>query len=148
MVGKGNTYEKMVKLAKTLHLSNVIFYPDMTESNAFETLSLANIFLGFLQKHPSVDRIVPNKVYQGLAMGKTVVSGDSPVMREVFTHKQDVYLCNLADGKSLAAAIQELYKNPKLATKIAHNGYNTYRKQFTPIIIGRNILQALESVPS
>lgn len=146
MIGKGNTYENMVRLAQSLHLTNVTFYPNMTESNAFETLSHADIFLGFLQKHPSVDRIIPNKVYQGLAMGKAVISGDTPVMREVFTHKKNVYLCKLADPDDLASAILHLFKNRKLTQKIADNGYTIFKDKFTPRIIGKNIIQALESM--
>ena len=146
MIGKGNTYIKARKLATSLKSRNITFYPDMTEANAFNTLSLADIFLGFLQKHPSVDRIIPNKVYQGLAMGKAVISGDTPVMREVFTHKKNVYLCKLSNADDLASSILELYRNRKLTQKIAQNGYTIFKEKFTPKIIGKNIIQALESV--
>lgn len=146
MVGKGNTYEESRRLADSLKTQNIKFYPNMTEVDAFETLSHADVFLGFLQKHPSVDRIIPNKVYQGLAMGKAVISGDTPVMREVFTHKKNVYLCKLSDADDLASSILELYRNRKLTQKIAQNGYTIFKEKFTPKIIGKNIIQALESV--
>lgn len=145
MVGRGNTYEFCVKEAKKRKLHNIVFYPDMTEIDAFETLSSADIFLGFLQKHPSVDRIIPNKVYQGLALGKAVITADAPVMREVFSHKENIYLCNQADGKSLAAGIRELKQNPKLLKSIAENGHRKFNASFTPKSIGRNLIKHMNT---
>ena len=143
MVGKGNTYQKCVEDANKRGLTNVIFYPDLTEVDAFETLAQGNVFLGFLQKHPSVDRIVPNKVYQGLALGKAVISGDTPVMREVFKNKDNVYLCNLADGKSLAEAVLCLKKDAALRYKIARNGYKIFIEKFTPQTIGKELIRII-----
>lgn len=140
MVGRGNTYEMCVADAKRRELTNIIFYPDMTEVDAFETLATGDIFLGFLQKHPSVDRIIPNKVYQGLALGKAVITANAPVMREVFKHKENIYLCNQADGKSLAHGIMELKGDKKLRNKIAENGYMIFKERFTPKAVGRELL--------
>lgn len=144
MVGKGNTYEKCVEDAKKRNLTNVIFYPELTEVDAFETLATADIFLGFLQKHPSVDRIIPNKVYQGLALGKTVITADAPVMRSVFTHMKNIYLCNQADGKSLAKGIITLRKDKKLNALIAKNGYEKFKTEFTPPAVGKELLNYLQ----
>lgn len=139
MVGKGNTYENCVADAKKRKLTNIIFYPEMTEVDAFETLATGDVFLGFLQKHPTVDRVIPNKVYQGLALGKAVVSADSPVMREVFTHGKNVYLCKAADGNDLAKAILELKNDKKLNKTISENGYKMFMEQFTPKTIGKEL---------
>lgn len=144
MVGRGNTYEKCVEEAKKRNLTNIIFYPDMTEVDAFETLATGDVFLGFLQKHPSVDRIIPNKVYQGLALGKAVITADAPVMQAVFKHKENIYLCNQADGKSLANAIFELKKDKKLREKIAQNGYKLYKNMFTPKAVGRELVKVMQ----
>lgn len=145
MVGKGNTYEFCVNEAKKRKLTNIVFYPNMTEVDAFETLASADIFLGFLQKHPSVDRIIPNKVYQGLALGKAVITADAPVMRSVFTHKENIYLCAQADGKSLADGILELKENPQLLVSIAENGHRKFNATFTPKSIGRNLIKHMRA---
>ncbi len=143
MVGKGNTYEKTVADAKKRKLTNVIFYPDLTEVDSYETLASADVFIGFLQKHPTVDRIVPNKVYQGFALGKTVVTGETPVMNELFEHKKHVYFCKLADGKSLANAVLELRSNEKLQTDIAKDGYKIFMDKFTPRQIGKQFINLM-----
>ncbi len=145
MIGRGNTYEKSVEEANKRQLTNVIFYPDMTEVDAFDTLATGDVFLGFLQKHPSVDRIIPNKVYQGLALGKAVVTADAPIMREVFKHKENIYLCNPADGKSLADGILELKNDKNLRLKIAENGHKKFKLHFTPKAVGKELVKAMKS---
>lgn len=143
MIGNGNAYEATVKAAKQKGLTNLIFYPDMTEVDAFTTLAKGDVFLGFLQKHPSVDRIIPNKVYQGLAMGKAVITGDAPVIRSVFKHKSDIYLCKVASGRSLSDAILELKTNYSMTKSIAKNGYNLYIEKFTPKKIGAELVELM-----
>lgn len=143
MVGKGNKFEETFKDAKKRKLTNIIFYPEMTEIDAFETLAEADIFLGFLQKHPSVERIVPNKVYQGLALGKAVVTGDTAITREFFIHKKNIFLCNLADGQSLAHAILTLKADNKLREKIAKNGHELFKSRFTPTALGNEMVRIL-----
>lgn len=143
MVGKGHTFEATFKKAQKLQLRNIVFYPDMTEVNAFDTLKEADVFLGFLQNHPSVDRIIPNKVYQGIALGKAVISARSRAIESVFTSNEDIYLCNSADGKSLAEAVMFLRNNVRLRNKITRNGYRLYRDKFTPFAVGRELKEII-----
>lgn len=148
MVGKGNAFEENYKKANALGLTNMQFYPEMMEDTALATLAKGDIFLGFLQKHPTVDRVIPNKVYQGIALGKAVISADAKVIRTVFTNKENVYLCKPSDGKSLAAAILYLHDHPVLTEKIARNGYEIYRKRFTPKAVGGTLKQIISTLLS
>lgn len=143
MVGNGNTYEENYKKAQELGLKNVEFLKDMNEQNALKTLSTADVFLGFLQDHPTVTRVIPNKVYQGLALGKAVITADMPVIRSVFDDKKNIYLCEAASGKSLAVAILDLYNNPKMKEKIAKNGYELFLDEFTPEKVGKKLVDIL-----
>lgn len=146
LVGKGNTYEKDFKLAQKLKLKNVIFYKDMTEKDAFETLRKADVFTGFLIHHPVVRRVVPNKVYQGLALGKTVLTAHSPAIEGMLKNKKDVYLVKPNNPKSIAAALKYLSKNPKLNHSISENGYELFMKNFRPNSIGRDLVKYLKEV--
>lgn len=146
MVGNGNTFDENYNKAEGLKLTNIRFFKDMTEENAFDTLAEADVFLGFLQKHPTVDRAIPNKVYQGLALGKTVISADAKVIRSVFTHKENVFLCAPSSGKSLAEAILYLRDHPALTQKLARNGHKMYKQQFTPKMIGSKLAKIVGTI--
>ncbi len=132
LVGWGSEYQKNYDRAKELKLKNVIFHPDILEGQHLELLQKADIFIGFLQKHPSVDRIIPNKVYQGLALGRTVLTADAPVTRSVFENKKDMYFIEAANPRAIADAILDLKSNPRLRLEIAAQGYNRYVKEFSP----------------
>ena len=109
-------------------------------------MQTADIFLGFLQKHPTVDRVIPNKVYQGLAIGRAVLTADAPVTRSVFAHKENMYLVKPADPKVLAEAILELKNDPTLRTKIAMNGYELYKEKFNPKSVGKQLVAYIKEI--
>ncbi len=137
MVGKGVTFSKNYETARRLKLTNIDFYPEMTEATALPMLQSADVFLGFLQKHPTVERSVPNKVYQGMALGKAVITADSPAIREFFIPENNICVCKPGSGAPLYEVILKLKTQPKLRKSIAKNGYELYRKQFTPEALGR-----------
>ena len=145
-VGQGNTYEQNFKRANELKLSNVTFYHDIPESEHLPIMQSADIFLGFLQKHPTVDRVIPNKVYQGLALGRVVLTADSSVTRSVFTNKKDAYLCESSNPKALVSAIIELKDNPRLRTSIAAAGYKLYKNHFTPKAVGKQLIDYIAEI--
>ncbi len=145
-VGNGNTYEKDYALAQNLKLRNVIFYKNMTEKDAFETLRESDVFTGFLIEHPVVKRVVPNKVYQGLSLGKTVLTAFSPAIEGVLKNKRDVYLVKPNNALSIARAIKDLKKNPKLHKSISENGHKLFIENLRKNYIGRDLLQYLREI--
>lgn len=140
MVGQGNTFEENFKRAKDLKLTNIDFFHHIPEEKHITIIQKADIFLGFLQKHPSVERIIPNKVYQGLSLGKVVITADSPVIRSVFTHKNNMYFCKPASARDLSKVILDLKNNPKLRVAIAKNGHQLFTEKFTPRAIGKTLI--------
>lgn len=145
-IGNGNTFEVNYARAMKLKLPNVTFYNNTPQSEHLAIMQTADIFLGFLQKHPSVDRIIPNKVYQGLALSRVVLTADAPVTQSMFTHKKDMYLVKPADPKALADAIVELKNNPALRAKIAAEGYKRFKKEFSPRAVGKQLIAFMKEI--
>lgn len=145
-VGNGNTFKENFERAKTLGLKNVTFHYDVPVEKHPAIIQKTDIFFGFLQNHPTVDRVIPNKIYQGLALGKTIITADAPVIRSVFTDKKNVYLCKPSDPKDLARAILDLQVHPALRMTIAENGYALYRKKFTPRVLGKRLAEYVNEV--
>jgi glycosyltransferase involved in cell wall biosynthesis len=146
LVGSGPAYRENYKRAKSLKLRNVRFYPDVREGNHLKYLQNADVFLGFLQEHPSVERVVGNKVYQGMALGRPVLTADAPVTRSMFLHKQNVYLCKPADSQALASALIELKNKPKLRARIARNSYRLYLDKYTPKVVSGRLAGFMKPV--
>ena len=146
MVGNGNTFQKNYDNAKKLKLTNIKFYHDTPEDQHVAILQTADIFPGFFQKHPTVDRVIPNKVYQGMALGKVVLTADAPVIRSAFVNKETIYTVKPADAGSIARAILELKNDPALRYSIAQNSYKLYKKKFTSKAVGKELKRYIEKI--
>ena len=145
-VGIGQTFKASFERAKKLKLTNVEFFYDVPMEKHPAIIEKADIFLGFLQKHPTVDRVIPNKIYQGLALGKVVLTADAPVTRSIFTHRKNMYFCKPSDPEDLVKAIVDLQTHPNLRKEIADNGYALYKKEFTPKAVGRKLIQFVQEI--
>ncbi|MBI3981072.1 glycosyltransferase family 4 protein [Candidatus Microgenomates bacterium] len=139
MVGQGNTFSKNYERAKSLELKNIEFYHHIDQSLHPKIIQQADVFLGFLQKHPSVERIIPNKIYQGLSLGKVVLTADAPVIRSVFEPGKNIYVCQAGNPQSLYEALSYLSQNSQARKEIAQNGYQLFKKNFTPAAVGKQL---------
>lgn len=146
MVGNGNKFSENFEKAKKLGLTNITFHHDKPVSEHPAIIEKGDIFLGFLAKHPTVDRVIPNKVYQGLALNKVVLTADAPVTRSVFTHKENMYLVKPADTLALVTALTELQENPQLRKHIATNGYQLFKANYTPTAVGKQLIAKIASI--
>lgn len=147
MIGnRGQTFDASLEKVAQLKLKNVSFYYDIPQTEHIPIAQKADIFFGFLAKHPSIDRVIPNKVYQGLSLNKVVMTADSPVIRSVFSHKENIYMIPPADTEALVAAILELKNNPKLRKNIATNGYSLFIKNFSPKVVGKKIIAYMKEI--
>lgn len=135
-IGKGNTYPAAVARAKELVCKNVRFFPEVFEHNSQEVLSKTHVFLGFIKSSPTVKRTVPNKVYQGLALGKAVISADTPVMRSMFVDGETVVLCAADSSQSLAESVLALKAHVEKAKIIAAQGHALFNAQFSTKALG------------
>ena len=67
-----------------------------------------------------------------IAMKKPVIAGDSPAVRELFTSRENILLCEMGSAESLADAILTLHNKPDLRAAIASEAYNLYNTKLNP----------------
>lgn len=127
-------------------LDNVIFYPWMEKDELINKINQADVSLGAFGLTPQSLMTIQNKIYEGLAMARPVISGDSPTIRQVLTHGKDIFLCERANPSSLANAIRTLKANPDLRQLLAQNGNEIFIKQFSLAKLGEKYLQHLYAV--
>ena len=73
-----------------------------------ECIAAAEICLGIFAQDGKALRVIPNKIYQILAMGGPLITMDSPAIREVVIDGPGVRLVNPGDADDLANKILEL----------------------------------------
>lgn len=148
LVGDGQTYGEASSLVERLQVKNVTFHRTWLspEDLIAEHIIPADVCLGAFGDSPKARRVVPIKVFVALAMGKPVITGDSPAAREVLIHGQDAILCEMANPRALAQAILLLKRNRSLREKIAKEGYQSFQNKFSARVIGATVKNYLNEV--
>lgn len=129
LIGTGPDHAKALALARGL--PNITFVDWLEQTTLIEHVAQADVCLGAFGLTPQSLMTVQNKIYEGLALARPVITGDSPTVRAVFMHGQHLYLCERAHPEALAQAIETLCHDPALCTTLAQNGHAYYRQHFT-----------------
>ena len=139
IVGSGQLSKKIASLAEGLNLRNVSFIEWVDYEKLPEKIRESEVCLGIFGNTAKTKRVIPNKVYQALAMKKPVITGDSPAAREALIHGENAILCEVGEPERLAEAILSLKKDPLLRKKIAEGGYSLFERCFTTEKIGKMV---------
>ncbi len=145
LIGDGPMRSTAQKLAQTYGLNNVIFTGWVEKQRLPLKLAAADLLLGAFGTTPQSTMTIQNKIYEGLATKKPLITGDSPTMRDTFQHKKHLYLIERANPTALAEAISTLQSKPELRTQLAEEGYRKVINEFTIEALGQCFRSYLEN---
>jgi glycosyltransferase involved in cell wall biosynthesis len=143
MIGDGPDKDMAQALVEKYQLKQVTFPGWMQRAELIERLRNADIVLGSFGRTVNPMITLHNKIYEGLALGKPVICGDSATVRTFLKHGEHVYICGRENPASLANAIKVLRDDPTLRQKIALGGQRYFQKNFTSSKIGALLGQYL-----
>jgi len=144
--GEGPEKARSEQFAHDNNLYNVTFHGFVSREELLNGLAMSHICLGVFGETRQSHYTIQNKVWEGLAMGRPVISGDSAVVREALIHQEHIYLVPRQSPAMLAAAILELKNKPEQREAMAQAGHARYLAGNSPIAIGRITKQALRSL--
>jgi glycosyltransferase involved in cell wall biosynthesis len=102
----------------------------------------SDLCLGIFGDTPKTSLVIPNKVYEALAMRKPVITADTAAIRELF-NDDNMFLVKTADPKSLAEGIMRLRNDQALRRKIAQNGFAKFIKFASTRVLGRELVKVI-----
>ncbi len=103
----------------------------------------ADVCLGVFGGSEKAARVVPNKVFDGLACGRPVVTADSDGAREWLRDGETALLTPAGDAAALAAALRRLL-DERERVRLGEAALGLYRRAFTPAAVAGELLDALE----
>ncbi len=145
LVGKGQLYAQIRQEAEQLQLPNLRFIDQwISPAQLREQVRQADVCLGIFGQTAKAARVIPLKVFDALALGRPIITRDSPAIRELLEHERNVLLCPAGDGLALAAAILKLKQDPGLGKALALAGRACFNAQAAPEAVARTLVQRLE----
>jgi glycosyltransferase involved in cell wall biosynthesis len=146
LIGTGPDRAGAQAKAQAYQLPNVTFSDWLEQAALIQRLQGATLCLGAFGATPQSMMTIQNKIYEGLALGKPVLSGDSVAVRRVFQHGRELYLCERADPAALASAIRTLCADAQLRTLLAQQGHARFSQEFTIEQLGAKFKQHLSEL--
>ena len=128
LIGDGPERDRVQALAERYGLTNVTFTGWVDKEELPDRIARADVCLGVFGTTPQSMMTVQNKIYETLAMGKPLITGESPTIRRVFEDGKHLLLCRRADARSLADAIIKLRGDKQLRMNLARRGNESFAK--------------------
>lgn len=116
IIGGGQEYLKIEQLAGKLKLANIEFLPEVSFPVLVDLINESDLVLGIFGTTAKAGRVIPNKVFEGLALGKPIVTADTPAARELLTDGENVLFCQAGNSEDLAEKIA-LIKNDRFLSQ-------------------------------
>lgn len=108
LVGQGQESERIDRRLAELGLGTVERIPWIPYEELPAEIQRADICLGIFGGSEKAGRVIPNKVFQILAVGRPLVTADTPGIREILSPGPWVELVPAADPRALARAVASL----------------------------------------
>jgi glycosyltransferase involved in cell wall biosynthesis len=147
IIGNGFELKKIRTLYEKLQLSKVaLVTKNLNFTELHRSLCNAAIMLGQFANNDRLNRTIPHKAFEAMALGKPYITADYPPMHEVLEHGNNGWLIKPADAHELAQSILTMSSNVKLRRMLSNNAYSTYNNRFHPKKLGEILGQCLEKL--
>ena len=146
MIGRGQTYAESRALADQLGLTNINFRDMIPPEDLPGVAARADIQLGTFGATDKAARVVPNKAYQALAMGKPLITAHTLGMASEFRARDHYYPVVTGHAEGLAAAIKSLAQDQRLGQAMGARGRSLMQAQFTEEAVAKRVLDGLASL--
>lgn len=143
MIGNGQEYDKIRKLAHKLNINNINFIDNVGGKFLVKWMAEADICLGIFGNTNKASMVIPNKVFEALASKKPIITMKSKAIKELALDGQNILLCDSGDPRDIADKILLLKRDMAMRNRIAEQGYQLFTKELTPSILVRRLISTL-----
>ncbi|MEE8107414.1 MAG: glycosyltransferase [Planctomycetota bacterium] len=147
IVGDGPDGPRAEEEVRERRMRNVVLerrFVQRAELN--KKLADADAVLGVFGTGPKTARVIPCKVYDGLAAGLPVVTARTPAACELMTDGEDALLVDAEDPGSLVAALRRLRDEPLLRETLRSGARRLARERFGAHAIGMRYRASLKEL--
>jgi len=144
--GGGFNVDKVKKLAEDLKPKNLKMITDFLPAEELRTfMQRCHLSLGQLSNHPRLERTVPHKCYESLAMRLPYLTAANRGILELLKDGETCITCEPENAESLAEKILWAKDHPRELERIAEKGHVLYKDKFSSHILAKKLLARINS---
>ena len=143
LIGEGQTYRDVRARAVGIPPERLSFRPPVPVRRLEDAIAQSDVVLGVFGGTLKARMVIPNKVYQALAVGRAVVTADTPAIRELFTDGEHLLTVPPGDAPALAGAIERLQRDVSLRLGLARQGGGLIRESYHTAAVARRFIALL-----
>ncbi len=144
IMGNGQKENQVSKLIERLAPKNLTWLKDFIPQDKLnEIMQSCHVSLGQLSNHPRLDRTIPHKAYESLAMGLPYLTAANRGLLELLKPDETCIVCRPENPDDLAIKILWAKENSEQLQKIANNGRHLFESKLTTAKLGRVIVERL-----
>src|SRR5262249_40691772 len=144
LAGRGIHSEGAVAYVGAQKLERVTLTGAIPYADAPRLLASAHVVLGAFGAGEKAGRVIPHKVYQGLAAGRAVLTGDGLGLREVFEPDVHLEAVPRGDPEAIERALRRLIESESRRVRLGLAGRAKALEVATPERVGESLRAALE----
>src|SRR3989338_5719469 len=142
IIGRGMLDKKVADFIERHQLNNVEWIRERIDDSVLRRLMLeTHLSLGQLSNHERLERTIPHKAFETLALGLPYLTARAPGIFELLKEKETCLACLPADAIDLAEKIRLAQNNPAVLARIAENGYRLFQAELKPAILAKVLVQ-------
>jgi glycosyltransferase involved in cell wall biosynthesis len=144
IIGDGQERPAIEALAADLGVRSLELIDPVPIDELPEHIARASLCLGVFGTTPKAGRVIPNKVYECLAVGRPVLTADTPAVRQAFDG--EVATVVAGDATALAASIRRLCADPVALEELGRRGHERYERDFSEAALARMLHACIDEV--
>jgi glycosyltransferase involved in cell wall biosynthesis len=140
LIGTGQTFTQIMKKISEYELEIEIL-PWLSILDLNNKLNEADVILGIFGDSAKTERVIPNKVFQGIAIKKPVITKDTLAAREVFNDEELFMVKN--SPQDIANAILKIMNEPELGKSLSEKAYKKFKEKLNENVLGEQLKSIL-----
>lgn len=143
LIGRGQTYPDVAAKVERLAPPNLRLRPPISPADLVEQMAASDVCLGIFGTSRKAAGVVPNKVVQAAAVGRPIVTRESPAVARYLDDASAV-LVPPADPDALASALVALRDDPARCAELARGARAAFEREFSERVLAARMRAALE----
>ncbi|KKP78003.1 MAG: Group 1 glycosyl transferase [Candidatus Moranbacteria bacterium GW2011_GWF2_35_39] len=146
IIGRGQEYAKMRSLANELGITRIKWIDNVPYQDLATYINRADLCLGGFGTTEKAKHVSMNKLFEYMACGKAIITGDSPGVREFLTDGFSVIFCDRNNYKDLADKILYLKADENLISSLGGAALSDFIQYYRPITIAQNLIKDIKNI--